>query len=122
MSLKRLAGAALLGVLTALLTGCNVITPEHSQSTFDTLGPVAENQLFIFWVIFWAGLVVFVAVEGALLYMVFKFKRRGDGDPAQTHGNTRLEIAWTIVPILILILPAWWTIDGIFYMRMREGS
>ena len=109
-------GVALMGALAALLTGCNVVTPEHSQSTFDTLGPVAENQLFIFWVIFWAGLVVFVAVEGALLYMVFKFKRRDDRDPAQTHGNTRLEIAWTIVPILILILPAWWTVDGIFYM------
>ncbi len=116
VSLKRLMGVALMGALAALLTGCNVVTPEHSQSTFDTLGPVAENQLFIFWVIFWAGLVVFVAVEGALLYMVFKFKRRDDRDPAQTHGNTRLEIAWTIVPILILILPAWWTVDGIFYM------
>ena len=116
VSLKRLMGVALMGALAALLTGCNVVTPDHSQSTFDTLGPVAENQLFIFWVIFWAGLVVFVAVEGALLYMVFKFKRRNDQDPAQTHGNTRLEIAWTIVPVLILILPAWWTIDGIFYM------
>ena len=116
MSLKRLTGVALMGALAALLTGCNVITPDHSQSTFDTLGPVAENQLFIFWVIFWAGLVVFIAVEGALLYMVFKFKRRDDQDPAQTHGHTRLEIAWTIVPILILILPAWWTVDGIFYM------
>ena len=116
VSLKRLMGVALMGALAALLTGCNVVTPDHSQSTFDTLGPVAENQLFIFWVIFWAGLVVFIAVEGALLYMVFKFKRRNDQDPAQTHGNTRLEIAWTIVPVLILILPAWWTIDGIFYM------
>ena len=50
VSLKRLMGVALMGALAALLTGCNVVTPEHSQSTFDTLGPVAENQLFIFWV------------------------------------------------------------------------
>ena len=89
VSLKRLAGAALLGVLTVLLTGCNVVTPEHSQSTFDTLGPVAENQLFIFWVIFWAGLVVFIAVEGALLYMVFKFqaqKRPRSGTNARQYA------------------------------------
>ncbi len=103
----------LLGALIALLLGC---TPEHNQSTFDTLGPVAANQLFIFWVIFWAGLVVFFAVEGALIYMVFKFKRRdGDGDPEQTHGNTRLEIAWTIAPVIVLIVAAVPTVQGIFY-------
>ena len=114
-SLKRLMSAVVLGALAALLTGCNVVTPEHSQSTFDTLGPVAENQLFIFWVIFWAGLVVFVAVEGALLYMVFKFKRRDENDPKQTHGNTRVEIAWTIAPVIVLIVAAVPTVQGIFY-------
>ena len=115
VSLKRLLSAALLGALAALLTGCNVVTPDHSQSTFDTLGPVAENQLFIFWVIFWAGLVVFIAVEGALLYMVFKFKRRDDLDPKQTHGNTRIEITWTIAPVIVLIVAAVPTVNGIFY-------
>ena len=115
VSLKRLMGAALLGALAVMLTGCNIVTPEHPQSTFDTLGPVAANQLFIFWVIFWAGVVVFVAVEAALIYMVFKFKRRDDRDPAQTHGNTRLEITWTIVPVIVLIVAAVPTVLGIFY-------
>ncbi len=111
---KRLIGVALVGVLFALLTGC---TPSHSQSTFDALGPVAENQLVIFQYIFWAGLVVFVAVEGMLLYMVFRFRRRQDdqGDPAQTHGNTRMEITWTIAPVIVLIVAAVPTIQGIFY-------
>lgn len=115
VSLKRLMGVALLGALAALFTGCNIVTPDHPQSTFDTLGPVAANQLFIFWVIFWAGVVVFVAVEAALIYMVFKFKRRDDRDPAQTHGNTRLEITWTIVPVIVLIVAAVPTVIGIFY-------
>ena len=115
VSLKRLMGAALLGALAVMLTGCNIVTPEHPQSTFDTLGPVAANQLFIFWVIFWAGVVVFIAVEAALIYMVFKFKRRDDRDPAQTHGNTRLEITWTIVPVIVLIVAAVPTVLGIFY-------
>ena len=115
VSLKRLMGAALLGAFAVLLTGCNIVTPDHPQSTFDTLGPVAANQLFIFWVIFWAGVVVFIAVEAALIYMVFKFKRRDDRDPAQTHGNTRLEITWTIVPVIVLIVAAVPTVLGIFY-------
>ena len=117
VSLKKLAGVVLLGILTVLLAGCNtIINPQNPQSTFDTLGPVAENQLFIFWVIFFAGLVVFVFVEAALLYMVFKFKRReDDGDPVQTHGNTRLEIAWTIAPVIVLVVAAVPTVQGIFY-------
>ena len=120
MSLKRFMGIALLGTLIALMLGC---TPSHSQSTFDTLGPVAANQANIFYIIFWAGLVVFIAVEGALLYMVFKFKRRdGQGDPVQTHGNTRMEIAWTIAPVIVLIVAAVPTIQGVFYAANSENS
>lgn len=121
--LKKLSGMVLLGILTVLLAGCNtIINPENPQSTFDALGPVSENQLFIFWVIFFAGLVVFVFVYAALLYMVFKFKRReGDGDPAQTHGNTRLEIAWTILPVIVLIVAAVPTVRGIFYADADTG-
>ena len=104
---------AMLTIIGAIALAC---TPSHNQSTFDTLGPVAENQAFIFIVIFWVGAFVFVAVEGALIYAVFKFKRRpGDGDPVQVHGNTRLEIAWTIAPIIILIIAAVPTVQGIFY-------
>ncbi len=121
-SLKRLTGVALMGALAALLTGCNIVTPDHPQSTFDTLGPVSEDQLFIFWAIFWAGLVVFIAVEAALIYMVIKFRRREDaGDPAQTHGNTRLEIMWTILPVIILVVAAWYVIPGIFFADAGTG-
>lgn len=120
MSWNRFVGIALLGALIVLMMGC---TPEHSQSTFDTKGPVAENQLFIFNVIFWAGMVVFVVVEGALLYMIFRFRRKdGQGDPKQTHGNTRLEIIWTIIPVFVLIVAAVPTIQGIFYAASPPAS
>ena len=118
-SLKRSLCIVLMGMLVALVMGC---TPSHAQSTFDTLGPVAENQLFIFYVILAAGTVVFILVEGALIYMVVRFRRKGDGDPAQTHGNTRLEIIWTVIPVLILVVAAVPTIQGIFYAANPEYS
>ena len=49
--------------------------------------------------------VILVLVEGALLWFVFKYRRRRRGrgdDGPQVHGNTRLEIAWTVVPVLIV--------------------
>ena len=48
----------------------------------------------VFYVIFALGTVVFVLVEGAILYLVIKFRRRpGDGDPEQIHGNNQVEVA-----------------------------
>ena len=94
--------------LPALLVGLQAAcTPSHPQSTFDTLGPVAKSQVDLFYIIFWVGMVVLVLVTGVLLYTAIRFRRRpGDGDPEQIHGHTKLEIAWTIIPSLILIVVA----------------
>ena len=56
-----------------------------------------------------------MVVEGILLYAVFKYRRKpGDGDPHQTHGNTPLEIGWTIIPSIVLIVVAVPTVITIF--------
>ena len=108
----RYLGVALLVLFVAVLAGC---TPEHSQSTFDTPGPVAESQLILFYWIFWAALFVFVVVVGALLYIVIRYRRRpGSADPPQIHGHTRLEIGWTILPAVVLAVVAVPTVITIF--------
>ena len=108
----RLAGVVLFGLLAVAMTACY---PDHSQSTFDVAGPVARSQLTLFYWIFWAAVFVFVTVGGALLYVAIRFRRRpGQGDPVQTHGHTKLEIAWTIAPALILVVVAIPTILTVF--------
>jgi len=69
----------------------------HAQRIYDLMVPV-----------FWAALGVFVVVEGLLVYSVFRFRQRSESDPmpAQIHGNTRIEIMWTIAPALILLVIA----------------
>ncbi len=100
----RLLGAAVSSLMAVLLAGC---TPSHPQSTFDTLGPVAESQATLFFVLFWIGLVVFILVMAAIIYIAVRFRRKpGDGDPEQIHGHTRLEVAWTVAPTLLLIAVA----------------
>ena len=102
----------LLVSLAILLAAC---TPSHPQSTFDTLGPVARSQVTLFWVIFWAGLVVFIVVMAAMVYILVRYRARpGDGDPEQIHGHTGLEIAWSIAPALVLLVVAPWSIYTIF--------
>lgn len=109
---ERILGVVLGVALLAGLVGC---TPSHEQSTFDTSGPVARSQLVLFYWIFWAALFVFVTVGGAILYTVIRYRRRpGDPDPPQTHGNTPLEIGWTIAPAIVLAVVAVPTVITIF--------
>ena len=102
----------LMGV--ALVVGC---TPSHPMSTFDARGPVAQVQLDLFVTLFWIVAVVFVIVEGFLLYTLIRFRRKpGDGIPKQTHGNNKLEIALTIIPSILLLILAVPTISAQFYI------
>ncbi len=89
-------------VMALVLAGCATGNP---QSTIDPKGLHARliYQLFVGW-IFWPAVAVFVFVEGLLLYSVWRYRARpGDPLPAQVHGNTRLEITWTLIPAVILI-------------------
>ena len=109
---KRLLGLVPPGLAIAILAGC---TPSHNMSTFDTSGPVAKSQLDVFIVIFWVGLGVFILIMALLIYGSIRFRRReGDGDPPQIHGHTRLEIAWTAVPAIVLAIVAVPSIISIF--------
>ncbi len=49
------------------------------------------------------ALVVFVAVEAALVYMLIRFRKKNDELPPQIHGNNALEIVWTAIPVIIVI-------------------
>lgn len=61
----------------------------------------------LYWVVFAVCAFVFVVVESVLVSFIFRYRRRrdtpADAEGPQIHGNTRLEIVWTIVPALILV-------------------
>jgi cytochrome c oxidase subunit 2 len=77
----------------------------------------------IYVLIFWIALAVFIVVEGVLLYSVIRFRRRpGQGLPEQIHGNTKLEIAWTIAPALVLVLIAVPTVQTIFQTQAEPPN
>ena len=106
--------------IVLLLISC---TPSHPQSTFDSAGPVAQNQLNLFWVIFWASLAVFIVVIGILLYSVVRFRERpGQRMPVQVHGSRNLEIAWTVAPALLLTAIAVMTIRTIFELETPDSE
>ncbi len=110
---RSLAVLALLGgILLLAALGCDADAP---QSTFGVNGPVAREQLLLFNVLLWTMVAVFVLVEGALLYAAVRFRRKpGDPLPPQTHGHTPLEIAWTIIPTILILGLGIWSVIVLF--------
>ncbi len=109
----------LLGLCLLLVAGCSV----GNSSILDPRGPVALQESGLFWFILVVATIVFVLVEAALIYSVLRFRARPDSpEPRQIHGNTKLEIWWTIVPSLILFLVLGLTVRTLFMIQEPTDS
>lgn len=93
---------------------------DYPQSTLDPLSDFAGRVDGLFRNIFWWAVVVFVVVEGVLLYAAFRFREKGEGEgdarPEPVHGHTKLEIGWTLAPALILVAIAIPTVQTLFLL------
>src|SRR5690606_26049818 len=120
---RRLVPLAAVLSLVLLLGACASDAP---QDTMDPAGPHARAIDNLFNGVFWVAAGVFVFVEFGVLALVWRFRRRkGDGDdapPTQTHGNTRLEIAWTLLPAVVLAVVGFFTLRTLFDIEQRDDD
>jgi cytochrome c oxidase subunit 2 len=68
--------------------------------------PNAEQISSLYNITLYVALVIFVLVEGALVYALYRFRKRKGAVASQIHGNTRLEIGWTVGAAVILLVLA----------------
>jgi cytochrome c oxidase subunit II len=92
-----LGAVAVLGLVLAPSAFAGFITPKSGGS------PNADQISSLYKVVLYIAAIVFVIVEGALLYSIFKFRSKKSKTAVQIHGNTRLEIGWTVAAALILV-------------------
>ncbi|MGA9595506.1 MAG: cytochrome c oxidase subunit II [Acidimicrobiia bacterium] len=117
---RRLLG--LVASLGLLLAACSGSGP---QTALNPAGPVARTIDNLWEMVFVLAVIVFVLVEGALLFTIYRWRARKDDDtePVQVHGNTRLEIVWTIIPVVVLAFVAVPMVKGVFDVRaVAQGS
>lgn len=93
-----LASSVVVSLVLAPSAFANFITPKTGGS------PNADQIHSLYLIILYVAAVVFVIVEGALVYSVYRFRAKKVRTAAQIHGNTRLEIAWTIAAAIILLV------------------
>jgi cytochrome c oxidase subunit II len=95
-----LAAALLLPLAFAATAFGDALSPESGGS------PQADKIDTLYWLVMVVAIVVFLGVEGALFYSLFKFRARRGAVAAQIRGNTRLEIGWTVGAAVILVVLA----------------
>ena len=119
---RRLLLVAVVAISTLLVASCSSTDPQSSLNPKS----LEAQQIDDLWILVLVlGIVVFVVVEGVLVVAMFRFRRRKDDEtePKQTHGNTPLEIAWSIAPAIILAIIAVPTMITLFELRSpAEGD
>jgi cytochrome c oxidase subunit 2 len=93
-------------VLLALALSSAAFAGNGGLAPVEPASPNAEgiNDSYL-WIAIFTG-AIFVLVQGSLLWFIFRYRsgrRARTEEGAQVHGNTNLELAWTIAPVLILV-------------------
>lgn len=99
-------------VLALLVTACS---GNYPNSTFQRTTEF-NRDLHSLWneMMGW-GLAVFILVEVILLVTIIRYRRRPDSpEPAHVHGNTIMEISWTVAPAAILAIISVPTVKAIW--------
>ncbi len=112
--------AALLGGLAAIVLLVSACSDFRISSAMPPDAASTQGQQIrdVYNVVFVIGVVIFLLVEGLILFAVLRYRRRkGDTElPPQIHGNNKLEIVWTAIPIavvLALFVYSWSTLNTV---------
>jgi len=122
----RVLTMGILGLVTMLvLTACG---PDVSKpySHISPRSETADDIQSLYILVFWMALIVFVGVQFAIVYAALRFRKNRPGPqrPPQVHGNRRLEIIWTVIPavvLLVILIPTITTMYD-FDARAQEGE
>jgi cytochrome c oxidase subunit 2 len=116
-------GTAAMLAATAVLVSCGGGN-DNGQNSLDPKGPESRKILDLFTPFFWIAVVIGLGVIGATFFVALRFREKPGQprSPKQVHGNSVLEISWTIIPALILAVMAVFTIPVIFDLNERPAS
>jgi cytochrome c oxidase subunit 2 len=105
---RRRSRRRTIGLAFAIVVLGSLILAPGAFANFITVksgaSPNAQAIASLYKIVLYIAAVVFVIVEGALVYSVYKFRAKKNPVAAQIHGNTRLEIGWTLAAALILVV------------------
>lgn len=117
---------AIIVIVTIVLIGSGLLIGAATPSLFPVQASAEAAQVDnLFHVLLVIGGVVFLLVQGMLVYSIWRFRaRKGDtSDGVNMHGNTTLEIVWTAIPaviVFVLTILSWQVYNSI--MSPKDGE
>ena len=116
--LRKLASFGFMAVVMLTLAAC---AAEYPNTTFEPKSEIGRAIDFLWDRLLLLGTIVFVLVEGALIFVMIRYRKRptDTAKPPQTHGNAVLEIIWTLIPAFILLFLAVPTVRTIFQTQAK---
>ena len=103
--MRRKLPTFVLAFAVALATAGIAAASNGGLTTVQPASPNAQHTVTAYWVILGFTAAIFILVEGLLVVFIWKYRSRGRGrevEGSQVHGHTRLEVIWTVIPVLIL--------------------
>ena len=106
--------------LLLLLSACAENAP---QDFLQPEGPIARRLDALWDITFGIAVVIFFLVQGGLVFLVIRFRRRSDDEsPKQITHNTKLELVWTIIPVILLAALAVPTVATLFDLAEKPSG
>ena len=107
---SRLAGLALLAWSGMALAAWELNFQAPATKAAQTVIDLHDLMMIII-------VIIFIGVFAVMFYSVFAHRKSRGHQAAQFHDNTLVEIAWTVIPLLILIGMAWPATKALLNMR-----
>jgi cytochrome c oxidase subunit II len=109
-------------LLALALSGCS--NSKVEMNVLDPHGSAGEKQLDLINWSFILMLAVFAVVTTIYIYVLIRYRKRKGIDrmPEQVHGNTVLEIVWTVIPIILLAILAVPTVSTTFDLSEKPKT
>ncbi len=108
-------------MLAAAIGSANVVNAQTPEM-LDPAGPAAESIRGLFGLLLGVTTVIFLAVGGTLFVFVARFRERaddGETEPPQLYGSQPIELAWTLAPLLTVLLLSLVVIRSVIELRVE---
>ncbi len=113
-------GRRLIPVALLVLAAC---AEDHPQTMIRPVTEYGRIQTDLWGLVTWITVAILVVVFGALAVILVRFRDRpGRGDPKPIYGNSKLEIAWTVIPAVLILVIAIPTIRSIFLTQPKPPA
>ncbi len=107
MFLRKLGIGAALAALTAFVALPAIAQPVEWGLTFQpSASPVMDQIQSFHHLLFWIITATCLFVLGLLVWIVIRYRAKANPIPSKVHHNTLLEVAWTLIPVIILVFIA----------------